>query len=88
MRSRFHVLIALILLGLPIVTATAQGPRRPSQPIQGALRAIIEGRYEQVDGLLAEVDAADPDAVALKSPRRRRRMPTSTLFAHNPGSRR
>jgi hypothetical protein len=31
--------IVLVLLGLPIVTATAQGPRRPSQPMQAAVRA-------------------------------------------------
>jgi tetratricopeptide (TPR) repeat protein len=67
MRSRFHLFIALVLLGLPIVTATAQGPRRPSQPLQAAMRAVIEGRYEQVDGLLAELDGADPDVVAVKA---------------------
>ncbi|HVH27605.1 MAG TPA: tetratricopeptide repeat protein [Vicinamibacterales bacterium] len=67
MRSRLRLLVALVLLGLPIVTATAQGPRRPSQPLQAAARAIMEGRYEQVDGLLAELDAADPDVVAAKA---------------------
>jgi tetratricopeptide (TPR) repeat protein len=59
--------IALVLLALPIVTATAQGPRRSSQPLQAAVRAVIEGRYEQVDGLVADLDPADPDVVALKA---------------------
>jgi tetratricopeptide (TPR) repeat protein len=59
--------IALVLLGLPIVTATAQGPRRPSQPMQAAVRALIEGRYEEVDLVTAKLDQADPDVIAVKA---------------------
>jgi cellulose synthase operon protein C len=59
--------IALILLALPIVTATAQGPRRPSAPMQAAFRAILEGRYDEVDTLTAGLDAADPDVIAVKA---------------------
>ena len=59
--------IALVLLGLPILTATAQGPRRPSQPMQAAARALIEGRYDEVDMLTASLDAADPDVIAVKA---------------------
>ncbi len=59
--------IALVLLGLPIVTATAQGPRRPSQPMQAAVRAFIEGRYDEVDILTAKLDATDPDVIAVKA---------------------
>ena len=59
--------IALVLLVLPIVTATAQGPRRPSQPMQAALRALIEGRFDEVDIVTAKLDQADPDVIAVKA---------------------
>src|SRR5690349_23929127 len=59
--------IALVLLGLPIVTATAQGPRRPSQPMQAAVHALLEGKYDELDTLTAKLDAADPDVIALKA---------------------
>ena len=59
--------IALVLLGLPIVSATAQGPRRPSPPLQAAGRAVLEGRYDEVDTLTASLDASDPDVVAVKA---------------------
>ena len=61
------LLVALVLLGLPIVTATAQGPRRPSTPMQTANRAFMEGRFDDVDMLAANLDAGDPDVVALKA---------------------
>ena len=59
--------IALALLILPIVTATAQGPRRPSQPLQAASRAVLEGRYNEVETLTATLDPADPDVIAVKA---------------------
>ena len=59
--------IALVLLVLPIVTATAQGPRRPSPPMQAAFRAFLEGRYDEIDTLTAKLDAADPDVIAVKA---------------------
>ena len=59
--------IALVLLGLPILTATAQGPRRPSEPMQAAVRALIEGRYDEVDIVTAKLDGADPDVIAVKA---------------------
>jgi tetratricopeptide (TPR) repeat protein len=59
--------IALVLLVLPIVTATAQGPRRPSPPMQAALRAFLDGRYDDIDMLTASLDAADPDVIAVKA---------------------
>jgi tetratricopeptide (TPR) repeat protein len=69
MRPARHIpqFLALVLLGLPIVTATAQGPRRAAQPIEAANRALVEGRYEQAEGLVAELDANDPDVVAVKA---------------------
>jgi tetratricopeptide (TPR) repeat protein len=59
--------IALVLLVLPIVTATAQGPRRPSTPMQAAFRAFLEGRYDEVETLTANLDTADPDVIAVKA---------------------
>src|SRR4051812_18427115 len=41
---------ALAFLALPTF-GTAQGPRRPSQPLQELTRALIEGRYDHVDAL-------------------------------------
>src|SRR5205823_7286857 len=67
-RRRYaSLVVALVLLGLPIVSATAQGPRRPSQPLQAAMRAFIEGRYDEVDLLTANLDARDPEVVAVKA---------------------
>jgi tetratricopeptide (TPR) repeat protein len=69
MRRLRHIplLIALVLLGLPILTATAQGPRRLSTPIQEALRALHQGRFDAIDGLTASLDPKDPDLVAIKA---------------------
>jgi tetratricopeptide (TPR) repeat protein len=61
------VLIALVLLALPIVTATAQGPRRASTPLQDAVRALHEGRFDAIDGLTASLDPKDPELVAVKA---------------------
>ena len=60
-------IVALILLGLPIVTATAQVPRRISQPFQDAVRALNEGRFDEVPLLTEKLDASDPDVVALRA---------------------
>ena len=46
---------------------TAQGPRRPSQPLQELTRALIQGRYDQIDSLAEKLDARDPLVVALKA---------------------
>ena len=66
-RRHIPLFIALVLLGLPIVTATAQGPRRPSPPLQAAVRAVLEGRYDEIDKLTASLDPNDPDVVAVKA---------------------
>src|SRR5438552_1501351 len=58
--------VALVLLGLPIVTATAQVARRSSQPYQDAVRAINEGRFDEVPLITEKLDAGDPDVVALR----------------------
>src|ERR1700704_4766179 len=69
MSPRRYVSLSIVLvpLGLPIVTATAQGPRRPSQPMQAAVRALIEGRFDEIDMVTAKLDQADPDVIAVKA---------------------
>src|SRR5438876_4147806 len=57
---------ALAFLALPTF-GTAQGPRRPPQPLQELTRALIEGRYDQVDALAEKLDSRDPLVVALKA---------------------
>ncbi|MGB7220152.1 MAG: tetratricopeptide repeat protein [Vicinamibacterales bacterium] len=58
--------IAGVLLGIPIVSATAQVPRAGG-PLQAATRAFIEGRFDQIESLTATLDADDPSVVALKA---------------------
>ena len=66
-RRHIPLFIALVLLGLPIVTATAQGPRRPPPAASGRGRAVLEGRYDEIDKLTASLDPNDPDVVAVKA---------------------
>lgn len=58
--------VAGVLLGIPIVSATAQVPRAGG-PLQAATRAFIEGRFDQIESLTATLDADDPGVVALKA---------------------
>ncbi len=59
---------ALALLALPTF-GTAQAPRRivPATPLAAATRALIEGRYDEVEALTDKLDARDPNVVALKA---------------------
>jgi len=66
-RASVPLLIAsLAFLALPTF-GTAQAPRRPSQPLQDLTRALIEGRYDQVDAIAEKLDNRDPLVVALKA---------------------
>ena len=66
-RLSVSLLIAsLAFLALPTF-GTAQAPRRPSQALQDVTRALIEGRYDQVDPLTDKLDARDPVVAALKA---------------------
>ena len=67
MRRYASLVVVLVLLGLPIVTATAQAPRRSSQPMQDAIRAIHEGRFDEVALITEKLDAQDPDVVAVRA---------------------
>jgi tetratricopeptide (TPR) repeat protein len=60
------LIAALTFLALPS-SGTAQSPRRPSSPIQAATRALVEGRYDEVDALTDKLDARDPNVVAIKA---------------------
>ena len=60
---------ALAFLVLPSY-GTAQAPRRPAAPDtpqRAAIRALNEGRFDEVDALADKMDARDPSAAALKA---------------------
>ena len=58
---------ALALACLPRAASAQTPPRGAGTPIQNALRAFIEGRYDEVDRIAARLDARDPDVVALEA---------------------
>src|SRR3954470_6582213 len=64
--SHSLLVAALAFLVLPS-SGTAQGPRRPPQadtPYRAALRALNEGRYDEVEAL---AEKSDPNLAALKA---------------------
>ena len=65
-RRALLLIVALVFFALP-TSGTAQAPRRASSPLQSATRALIEGRYDEVDALAEKLDARDPSVVALKA---------------------
>ena len=65
------VSFALLFLAL-VFTAlsgygTAQTARRPLTPLQTAVRALNEGRYDEVDAAADKLDARDPSVAAVKA---------------------
>ena len=64
--SVFLLCAALTFLALP-TSGTAQAPRRANQALQAVARALIEGRYDEVDALADKIDTRDPSVVALKA---------------------
>jgi tetratricopeptide (TPR) repeat protein len=58
--------VSLAFLALPTF-GTAQAPRRPSQPLQDVTRALVEGRYHEVDALADKLDGRDPAIIALRA---------------------
>src|SRR6185503_15266974 len=58
--------IALFLLIIPALVA-AQAPRRVPQGLPAVTRALIEGRYDEVEGLADKLDTRDPAVAALKA---------------------
>jgi tetratricopeptide (TPR) repeat protein len=57
------------VLGMTVlgVTAAAQAVRRSQTPLQQATRALLEGRYDEVEGLANQLGQNDPAAAALKA---------------------
>jgi tetratricopeptide (TPR) repeat protein len=64
--SVFLLCAALAIFALPTF-GTAQAPRRANQGLQAVARALIEGRYDDVDALADKLDTKDPAVVALKA---------------------
>ena len=63
-RISVSALAAVLLLTVP---GAAQAPRRPpTQPLQLAARALLEGRYDEVDQLTDTFDGRDPAVATLK----------------------
>ena len=57
---------ALLVFALPTY-GTAQAPRRAITPLQSAQRALVEGRYGDVDALTDKLDARDPAVVGVRA---------------------
>ena len=66
--SRLSLLLgALACLALP-TAGSAQSPRgRALTPLQAATRALVEGRYADIETLTEKLDQCDPNVVALKA---------------------
>ncbi len=65
---RVSISLLLITVVLTSLSAfgTAQSARRPPTPMQAALRAVLEGRYDEVDSLTARLDPRDPAVAAIR----------------------
>ena len=72
--SRRFSVSALVAVLLFTVPGAAQAPRRPPtlSLFNVAARALIEGRYDEVDQITDKLDARDPAVAALKGTRRDR----------------
>jgi tetratricopeptide (TPR) repeat protein len=70
--TRRWLVASLVVLALTAF-ATAQSLRRPPSGLQSAVRALNEGRYDDVESLTEKLDSRDPSVVALKA---------RTLMAH------
>src|SRR5579872_2097881 len=73
---RFAIPAALLfvaMLALPVQGDTqvprrgSSSPSRPLTPLQAALRAFNEGRYDEATALADKLGAGDPSVVALKA---------------------
>jgi len=62
------LIAALAFLALP-TSGSAQAPRRiiAATPVAAATRALIEGRYDEVEALTDKLDARDPNVVAVRA---------------------
>ena len=69
-------LVAAVAVPLCAVLVMAQTQRRaaapppapkPATPIEAATRALLEGRFDEVDSITDKLDTRDPNVVALKA---------------------
>src|SRR6516225_9393118 len=69
MTRRFSVWLLFITLVITALSAfgTAQSSRRPLSPLQNATRALLEGRYDDVESLTEKLDARDATVVAVRA---------------------
>jgi tetratricopeptide (TPR) repeat protein len=66
--SALVVSVGLVVMGTAGFGAVAAAQARRAQPpLQPATRAVLEGRYDEVDQLTAALDQRDPNVVALKA---------------------
>src|SRR4029453_19431116 len=64
MRKALGIVAALAVLS--VITVARTQPRRPQPPaIEQASRALNEGHYDRVAGLLEKMDAQDPTVAVL-----------------------
>jgi tetratricopeptide (TPR) repeat protein len=66
---RVSTLLLLITVIFTALSAfgTAQSARRPLSPIQLAVRAFVEGRYDEVESLTDKLDSRDPNVAAIRA---------------------
>src|SRR5262245_47013531 len=60
------VLIVLLAL-IPVLIAQARRPAALPAGLQSANKAFVEGRFDEVAALVAELDQQDPRVVAVKA---------------------
>ncbi len=66
--SALAVSVGLVVLGLiALGTVAAAQARRSQPPLQQATRAMLDGRYDEVDQLTAQLDQRDPNVVAIRA---------------------
>jgi tetratricopeptide (TPR) repeat protein len=66
--SALAVSVAVVVIGVGAFGAVAAAQARRNQPpLQAANRALLDGRYDEVEQLTAQLDQRDPDVVALKA---------------------
>jgi len=63
----FSLLFLALVFAALSGSGTAQTARRPLTPLQAAVRALNEGRYDEVDAATDKLDARDPNVVAVKA---------------------
>ena len=66
-RVSLSLLVAALAFFVLPSYGTAQAPRRPTSPLQAAARALIEGRFDEVDAMADKLDARDPSVAAVKA---------------------